>query len=355
MEKENIVKEKAHPVNVFISVCALLILAGGIVYLVNYFVRACKYEETNDAQVEAYINPVSARVGGYIRKVRFREHERVRKGDTLVTLDDQEYIQRVREAEATVNNAAAELNVLEAGIKSAETGTLVNRDQIAAEKSRLWQQQKDIDRYSNLVKEEAATGQEYEQVKSRFDVATSDFNAARDNLRVSEAKITELVARRALLKTDMERKEAGLALARINLDYTVITAPADGTMGRKTILEGQQVQPGQTLVSIVKHREIWVTANFKETQVNGMYVGQPVDISVDAVTDKTYRGTIEAIAASTGSRFSLLPADNSTGNFVKIVQRIPVKIRFTDTDLHQVRVGMNAKVSVLKKRSNGKT
>ena len=346
-------KEKVHPVNLFLTICAVLILAAGIIYLVNYLFLASKYEETNDAQVEAYISPVSARAGGYIKEVRFQEHERVKKGDTLVVLDEQEYVQRVREAESTVKNAMADLHVLDATIKSAQTGTLVNRDQIAAAKSRLWQQQKDIDRYSKLVKDEAATGQEYEQVKSRFDVAGSDFDAAQDNLRVSEAKIAELIARKDLLKTDLERKQAQLALARINLGYTVITAPTDGTMGRKTVLEGQQIQPGQTLVSIVKQQEIWVTANFKETQVSDMYVGQPVEITVDAIDDKTFHGRVEAIAASTGSRFSLLPADNSTGNFVKIVQRIPVKIHFTDTDLHQIRVGMNTKVSVKRKKSNG--
>ena len=350
---ENTEKEKVHPINVVVSVFALLILAGGIVFLVNYLVRASKYEETNDAQVEAYITPVSARAGGYIKEVRFQEHQRVKRGDTLLILDDQEYFQRVREVEATINNTAADIKVLEATIRSAETDTLVKRDQIAAAEARLWEQQKDNDRYAKLVKEEAATGQEYEQVKSRFDVATSDFNAAQDNLRVSIARIRELVARKALLKTDLERKQAELALARINLKYTIITAPIDGTIGRKTMLEGQQIQPGQTLVSIVKQEEIWVTGNFKETQVNGMYVGQPVDITIDAIDDKTYHGTIEAIAASTGTRFSLLPADNSTGNFVKIVQRIPVRIRFNDTDLHQIRVGMNAKLAVLKKKSNG--
>jgi membrane fusion protein (multidrug efflux system) len=122
-------------------------------------------------------------------------------------------------------------------------------------------------------------------------------------------------------------------------------------MGRKTILEGQQIQPGQPLVSIVNEKEKWVTANFKETQVNGMYVGQQVDIQVDAIDDKIYKGRIEAISASTGAKFSILPPDNATGNFVKIIQRVPVKIKFTSTDIDPVKAGMNVLVSVKKEKS----
>jgi membrane fusion protein (multidrug efflux system) len=165
----------------------------------------------------------------------------------------------------------------------------------------------------------------------------------------SHAKITELQSRKPLLAADLKRKTAQLELARINLAYTVIVAPYAGRLGRKTILEGQQIQPGQPLVSIVNEKDKWVTANFKETQINGMYVGQAVDISVDAIDGKVYKGEIEAISASTGAKFSLLPPDNATGNFVKIVQRVPVKIRFIDTDITAIKAGMNVLVSVKKK------
>jgi len=346
---ENTTRKRMHPGNIALLITALLVVIIAIFYFANYFIRQEHYDETNDAQVESYINPVSARVSGYIKSVKFEEHQLVKQGDTLVLIDDKEYKTKVEEAEAIVEDSRAQVAVLDAGIESAEVGTLANKDQIDAARARLVQQTQDIKRYKNLIKEEAATGSDLDLVQSHYDVSVSDYNAAQNNLKTSYAKIKELKSRRALLAADLKRKTAELKLARINLKYTVIRAPYSGKLGRKTILEGQQVQVGQPLVAIVNEKDKWVTANFKETQVYGMYVGQPVDIEVDAIDDKVYHGTIEAISASTGAKFSLLPPDNATGNFVKIVQRIPVKIRFTSTDITPVRVGMNVFVSVKKK------
>jgi len=341
--------KKNHPINIVITVVSILILGAGLVFFILYLLRNQKYEETNDAQIEAYINPVSARAGGYIKEVRFREHQEVKKGDTLVVLDDREYKIRLLEAQVAVEDAKAQISLLEAGIVASQTGTLINKDQINSAKSRLWQQELDIKRYKNLIKEEAATGQEYEKVKSQYDVALSEYDATQNNLKTSLSRIEELKVRRILLQAGLKSKEAQLDYALVNLSYTVITAPSNGTMGRKTILEGQQIQPGQSLVSIVNEKEKWVTANFKETQVTGMYVGQTVEVLVDAIPGKVFKAEIEAIAASTGGKFSLLPADNSTGNFVKIVQRVPVKIRFMESDLDAVKAGMSVQVAVKKK------
>ncbi|WP_442587107.1 HlyD family secretion protein [Pedobacter sp. AW31-3R] len=344
------VKQKVHPVNVLITVLSVVVIFAGLIFLIQYLIRDQQFEETNDAQIEAFINPVSARVGGFIREVRFQEHEPVKRGDTLLILDDREYKIKLLEAEAAIQDAKGQLTVLEAGITAAEAGIFINRDQINAARSRLWQQEQDIKRYKNLIKEEAATGQEFERVKSQFDIATSDYNATLNNLKANLSKIEELKSRRELLAAGLKSKEAQLDFALVNLSYTVITAPSNGAMGRKTILEGQQIQPGQPLVSIVNEREKWVTANFKETQVTGMYVGQAVEVRVDAIPDRIFTAKIEAIAASTGGKFSLLPADNSTGNFVKIVQRVPVKIKFSNTDLTLVKAGMNVQVAVKKQR-----
>ncbi|RFZ91167.1 HlyD family secretion protein [Mucilaginibacter conchicola] len=337
------------PLTIILTVFALAIIAGAACFFIFYFLKGSRYQETNDAQVESYINPVSARVGGYIRSVRFGEHEPVKEGDTLVTLDDREYRQRVLEAEAAVEDAIAQVNVLNAGITSLQAASKVNKDQADGAKARLVLQQSDIRRYKNLVREEAVTGSDLDAVQSRYDVSRSDYSGALNNLRASYAKIAELKTRRALLAADLKRKNALLELARINLGYTVIRAPYSGRMGKKSIQEGQQIQPGQPLVSIVNERDKWITANFKETQVNGMYIGQPVDIRVDAIDNVVYRGRIEAISASTGAKFSLLPPDNATGNFVKVVQRIPVKIRFTDKDITAVKAGMNVLVAVKNK------
>ncbi|XZF14827.1 HlyD family secretion protein [Chitinophagaceae bacterium MMS25-I14] len=341
---------KTHPGNIVITAIAIILLVAGAVYFFQYWRYSEHYEETNDAQVESYINPVSARAGGYIQRVCFNEHQLVKQGDTLVILDDKEYRAQLEVAEAAIEDAHAQLDVLEANIHSAETGTLVNADQIKGAQARYVQQQQDIRRYTNLVKEEAATGADLEQVKARYDVAESDYSAAQNSLKTNQARISELKTHFALLQADIKRKQAALELAQLNLSYTIIRAPYSGRLGRKNILEGQQIQPGQPLVSIIDEGEKWITANYKETQVADMYVGQPAEIRIDAINGKVFKGKIIAIAGSTGSRFSLLPPDNSTGNFVKIIQRVPVKIEFTDEQAGNIIAGMNVTVAV-KKRS----
>jgi membrane fusion protein (multidrug efflux system) len=337
---------KIHPGNIAITIIAIMLIVAGIYYFIQYWGFSRHYEETNDAQVESYINPVSARAGGYIEHVKFEEHQLVKKGDTLVILDDREYEAQLEAAEAAIEDAQAQFTVLSAGIRSAQLGTNVNKDQIKGAEAKYVQQQQDIRRYKNLVKEEAATGSDLEQVQARYDVAASDYSAAKNSLGINQAKVEELKTHFALLKADTKRKQAALELARLNLSYTVIRAPYSGRMGRKNILEGQQIQPGQPLVSIINEKEKWISANYKETQVEGMYVGQPVEIRVDAIDGRVFKGEIEAIAGSTGSRFSLLPPDNSTGNFVKIIQRVPVKIAFQDKDTDQFITGMNVTVAV---------
>lgn len=341
--------KKSRTGNKIISGITVIVVIAAILFFINYLMRANRYEETNDAQVESYINPVSARASGFISHVLFEEHQNVKKGDTLLILDNREYEVKVQEAQAALEDANAQINVLESGINVAQTATLVNNNQITSAKARLWQQQQDNNRYKKLLSEEAVTGQEYEQVKTRYDVAMSDYQATENGLKSSVSRVNELKTRKALLLADIKRKQAQLDMAKINLSYTIITSPYDGQTGRKTILEGQQVQSGQPLVSIVNEKEKWVTANFKETQINGMSEGQAVEIRIDAIPGKVYNGWIQAIAGSTGSRFSLLPADNSTGNFVKIIQRIPVKIVFSDTDIKEVKSGMNVTVAVKNK------
>jgi membrane fusion protein (multidrug efflux system) len=343
-------KHKIHPGNIVITTAAVALIVAGGVYFFQYWNYSNAYEETNDAQVESYINPVSARAGGYIQHVHFNDHQLVKRGDTLVVLDDSEYRAQLRVAEAAAEDAHAQLTVLAAGIRIAETGTSVNQDQIKGAQARYVQQDQDIRRYENLVKEEAATGADLEQVKARYDVAESDYSAAKNGLKTSEARIIELKTHFALLQADIKRKEAALELAKLNLSYTIIRAPYSGRLGRKNILEGQQIQPGQPLVSIINEGEKWIIANYKETQVAGMYVGQAVEIRVDAIDGKVFKGRISAIAGSTGSRFSLLPPDNSTGNFVKIIQRVPVKIEFIDEKGGKIISGMSVSVGV-KKRS----
>lgn len=327
---------------------AVLVVFVALAYLFKYLIDAGDYEETNDAQVESFINPVSARAGGFIKDVLFNEHQKINRGDTLVVLDDREYIQKVKEAESLLEDTKAQQVILEAGIRSAQTSTLVNQDQINAAQARLWQQEQDVKRFKNLLNNEAVTLADYELVQTKYDVSKSDYSAALNSLKTGNSKVLELQARYNSLFAARKRAEALLELAKLNLSYTVITSPYSGFTGRKNILEGQQVQAGQPLVSVVNTNDKWVIANFKETQVSGMYIGQPVQIEADAIAGKIFHGKIEAISASTGSKFSLLPADNSTGNFVKIVQRVPVKIVFGEHSVDELKAGMNVKVTVKK-------
>ncbi|MDF2187901.1 HlyD family secretion protein [Paraflavitalea sp. CAU 1676] len=335
-------------VNVLIKLIAVTVVVVALIYLVKYLSYASQYESTNDAQVDAYINPVSARAGGFIKEVLFNEHQAVQQGDTLVILDNREYLQKVKEAESLLEDTRAQQEIHGAAINAAQTATLVNKDQINSAKARLWQQEQDVKRFQNLLKEEAVTLSDFEQVQTKYDISQSDYSAAQNSLKTGDSKVRELQSRYNSLFAAQKRAEALLDLARLNLSYTVIVSPYTGFTGRKNILEGQQVQAGQPLVSIVNTRNKWVIANFKETQVHDMYIGQVVEITADAIPGKSFAGKIDAIAASTGSKFSLLPADNSTGNFVKIVQRVPVKIVFADTAGYVLKAGMNVKISVKK-------
>ncbi len=183
---------KRHPGNIIIKIAAIILIIAGGIYFFDYLKQNKNYEETNDAQVESYINPVSARAGGYIEKVLFNEHQLVKQGDTLIILDNSEYLAQLESAEASFEDARAQLTVLSATIHSAESGTQINRDQINGAHAKYIQQQQDIRRYENLVHEEAATGAELEQVKARYDVSESDYSAAQNGLRTNQAKIAEL-------------------------------------------------------------------------------------------------------------------------------------------------------------------
>ncbi|MEH6680279.1 MAG: HlyD family secretion protein [Sediminicola sp.] len=338
--------QKKNNLNFVVKCLAILLVIVAVIVTIKYMVHSSFYEDTNDAKVESYINPVSARAGGYIQNVLFGEHQHVKKGDTLIILDNREYLAKSEIARATVMATKANLVVLNAGIHSARTATLVNENNIASAKANLWKQQLDMDRYKKLLYDEAVTQSDYENVKTQYEIAENNLKALENGLKTSYSKITELEARRDLLLADIKSSEANLRLAEINLSYTVITSPYNGYTGRKSILEGQQVQAGQALVSIVSENSKWIIANFKETQLEKMYVGQVAEIRVDAFPNRVLKGEISAIAAATGSEFSVVPTDNPTGNFVKIIKRLPVKINFLEGDIAQVKAGMNVKVSV---------
>lgn len=332
------------------TISAVFVLAILLVWGTKTLFGYLRYEDTNDAQVDEYINPVTARVNGYIKSVRYEENQDVKKGDTLVLIDDSDYAVQQDEAAASLANAKAQVAVLKSNVQTAGTSAGANKAKITAAKAKLWKQQAEYDRYQKLYEAESATRQQLETVQSMLEVARADYQAAEEEYAAAVSKTNDIKVQSDVLVSEIKRREAIVRKYALNTSYTVILAPYNGKMGRRTIQPGQLVQNGQTIAYIVdRDAGKWVVANFKETQIGKMYVGETVDVSVDAFPGLLFPGKIESLSAATGSRFSLLPPDNATGNFVKIAQRIPVRIRLDKgTVLDHLNAGMSASVRVRK-------
>ncbi|MDX3916275.1 MULTISPECIES: HlyD family secretion protein [Olivibacter] len=316
-----------------------------------YFFKGYRYEQTNDAQVDAYLSPINAKVGGYISKIYYKDNQQVQKGDTLVVIELDEYGLKRDAALAELMSSHAKLPILTANEETQIKSIEVIRAQLAGAKARLNQQQREFDRYKNLLADESTTQQKFDNVSASLAITQADYKQTKASLQVAESKLDDLGAQRKAIEAEIKIKEALLERQELDIRYTVITAPFDGQIGKKTIQEGQLIQPGQTLAFLVNGaEEKWVIANFKETQVGSFKVGQTVTVEVDAFPNDKFSGLIESLSPTTGSRYSLLPPDNATGNFVKIIQRIPVRIKLTDTaeKLAKLSAGMNANVYVLK-------
>ncbi len=312
------------------SLLGVAILVWGLWRVVCVFMDYNTTETSNDAQIEQYISPVNLRATGYIAKVCFKEHQYVKKGDTLLVLDDREYRIRVMEAEAALKDAMAGANVIDATLQTTETSASVYDASIDEIEVRLKKLEKDCQRYRNLVAKNAATPIQLEQLEVEYAATKKKLEAVRKQKSAALSGVNEVSTRKQNTAAAIERAQAALEMAKLNLSYCVVTAPCDGKLGRRSIEEGQSVSAGTTITYIVPDKEKWVIANYKETQIENLHVGQKVRITVDAISGKEFIGKVTAISAATGSKYSLVPTDNSAGNFVKIQQRVPVRIDFTD-------------------------
>ena len=333
---------------VFLAVC------GGFFWLVRNYFHIGRNDFTQAAQVEEYINPINARVSGYICEVRFIEHQNVKKGDTLIVIDPREILTQVAQAEAAYLNARAAKNATEAAVNTTANNVNVTQSNIAGARARLDNAQKNLERYENLLTTEAVTRFQYDQVKTEYDMAKSSYEALNNQRQSASLATQEVRSRLALNEAEIKRTEAALEMARLNLSYTVITAPYNGVMGRRMIQEGQLLQqPGMQVGTIVETGNKWVTANFLESQMTNVEIGKKVVLRCDALGGKEFEGVIKAISAATGARYSSIPTDNSTGNFVKVQQRIPVRIEFSENnnpdDIQSLRAGFNMDVFLTKK------
>src|SRR5574344_1849576 len=298
---EQLKKQKVR--QMIVSLIGLALIAWGVYEVVCMFIDYRSNESSNDAQVEQYLSPVNLRASGYIKKICFQEHQNVKKGDTLLILDDREYRIRVMEAEAALKDAQAGANVINATLNTTETTASVY---------------------------DASTPIQLEQYETEYKATKKKLDATLKQKKAALSGVNEVQTRKGNTAAAIERATAALEMARLNLSYCVVVAPCDGKLGRRSLEEGQMVNAGQTITYIIPETQKWVIANYKETQVENLYIGQNVRMTVDAISDKEFTGKVTAISGATGSKFSLTPTDNSAGNFVKIQQRVPVRIDFTN-------------------------
>ena len=389
-----------------IIAAVVLVLVAGI-----FWWRSRGRESTDDAQIDGHITQISARVGGPVTEVKVTNNQAVKKGELLVQIDPREYqiaVQRARAelADSQANAAAARTGVpiaqvetrsgvstasggvqeAEAAVSGAEQQIETARANLVAAEARLREREanatkaaRDVERLRSLVQKDEISQQQFDAAVSQADAARaaadaakSDVAAARTAIGVAEQRSRQLrgaaaqaraslasaqtapqqlqvtQARASAAEARVQQAQAALAQAELNLEHTSVRAPADGVVSRKTVEPGQVVQPGQPLMALVDLNDVWVTANFKETQLKAMHPGQRATVDVDALGGREFTAHIDSIAAATGAKFSMLPPENATGNYVKVVQRIPVKIVFEpgqDPD-HRLRPGMSVTPTV---------
>lgn len=351
----------------FTKVINLLILLGvivGLFFVVKSYFNIGNDRYTNASQIESFINPVNTRVSAYIKEIRFVEHQYVKKGDTLLVLDDREIQTQLGQAEAAYMSATASRNVTDNSIKTvannvntAGSNVEVAKANVQAVKARLWNAQQNFNRYQNLLKDEAVTGQQFDQIKSDFEaqkaqleMQIAQYQAIINTKASSQLSVNEAQSKLGLNEADIKRTKSALDMAKLNQSYTVITAPHDGIMGRRTVNIGQLLNASQQVATIVDTNNVWITANYRENQMGNVVIGGLVTISVDALGGRVFEGKVTAISGATGARYAAVPVDNSTGNFVKVQQRIPVRIEFTKNNkaeyLKMLRAGMNVEVTL---------
>ncbi len=338
------------------------ILIVGLFFGVKAYLWGQHHTETDDAQTEGDLAPVIPRVSGYVEKLNVADNQLVKKGDTLILLDQKDLLSKIEQAQAALDNAKANLDVVSANVKTSQFNTQGNQKsiqvinaQIEAAKVRVNRTTQDLGRYANLIQDHSITQQQYDQALADNETAKAQLagiqnqKAQATNITSSSLAQTKVSSEQIkVAEAQIKQRQADLDFAKLQLSYSAITAPEDGIVSKRNVQLGQYVSAGQSLFTLVLSNKIWIVANFKETQLEKMRAGQVVDVEVDAFPHTAFKGKVESISGATGARFALLPPDNSTGNFVKVVQRVPVKIAFegNEKELPLLRAGMNVKTTV---------
>ena len=338
-------KKKIHTYlyNVLIVACLL----GGAAYAVSQFMHFGSGEFTDNARVCQNIVPQNCRVQGFIREVRFTEFQQVKKGDTLAIIEDSEFRLRLAQAEADLLRAQQGSRGTASSIVTTKTSMGVTDAGIEAARVQMDNAKREDARFEKLLGQDAVTRQQYDKVHTGYLSAKAAYEQALRSRQTQSAVVAEQGHHLSASEQGIELARRAVDLARLNLSYCYIIATCDGTVGSKDIHVGQLVNPGQTLVSIVDKGERWVEANYKESQLPHIKVGNKVQITADAVPGVAYTGTVERISDATGSAFSLIPIDNATGNFVKVEQRVTVRIKLDNkADVAKLKGGYNVECIV---------
>ncbi|MGM9803686.1 MAG: HlyD family secretion protein [Muribaculaceae bacterium] len=327
----------------------IAVLIAAMVWVVSRFWHYGNVEWTDNAQVRQHIVPQNCRVSGFVKEIRFEEYAQVHKGDTLLIIDDAEMRLRLAQAEADLANARAGITVTESAINTTSSNVGVNEASIDEAKAQLEGAERDEKRYATLLARDAVTREQYDNINTRYLALKARYEQMLRQRRSTTLVKNEQTNRLAQNQAAIRLAEAAVDLARLNLSYTVIVATCDGVTGRKNINVGQLVQPGQTVVNLVDSTQKWVVANYRETQMRNVQPGAQVSITVDAVPGVKLKGRVSTISDATGAQYSLMPQDNATGNFVKVEQRVPVRIELEDVEpdvWSRLCAGMNVECEV---------
>ena len=357
-----VIAEPKRKSKVFLIILIAMIILGGW-FGISKYTYSLHHEETDDAQVQADISPVIPRVSGYVNEVKVKDNQFVHKRDTLMILDDRDYKLNLDRAEAALTTAKSNVNAARAttdaarlGIESSKTGISTVDAQIATARIAVTRATQDYNRYANLIQDHSITQQQYEEALAAKETAEKQLQVLQQQKNQAFAQ-TSVVSSQSnatseqigVAESMVKQREVEVEDAKLNLSYTIITAAEDGKVSKVNVQQGQFLQAGQPVFSIVHNTSIWVVANFKETQYKKMKVGQEVIVHADAFPKHDFEATLSSFSPATGAEFALLPPDNASGNFVKVVQRLPVKIEFVnkgDTLLDRLKAGMNVIVDV---------
>ena len=319
-------RKRGHRRKVLIAaVAALILLAAAVFY---YHVCIAPYESTDDAFVDGYVTLISPRVPGQVTRLLVTDNQEVKKDDVLVEIDPRDYEASLAQAKADLAAAQSQSDQSQAQVKVSEARVAQAQAAVTAAEAEARRATDDLKRYES-VESKAVSESAIDLAQAQARSANANLEAARSQTNAAEAEVTLSEAGVETATAAVQQAEAKLQQAGLNLSYTKIIAPLDGRITARTVQPGNYVQPGQALLALVP-KDVWVVANFKETQLTYMKPGQPVELSVDAYPNRKFKGKVDSLQAGTGARFSLLPPENAVGNYVKVVQRIPVKVVFDE-------------------------